>query len=325
MSSNATPKNLAVLRALTHDLADGLHDLEDAIGMKQNKEENVRAALLPLEGDPDADVNVNPAAFKGSIMVYDERKAATALARKAVGDLSDGAVHDFLLAASAVLGGILGRKWNSAWLPTGFPNNSTAVPTTQEARFSLLLSLKNYFTANPTHQLNQPPHEEVTAARAAALHAQMSNARQAVNDREGDQAAAKNVRDGHQRALFKRVSGTIEEVGQVLAPDDPRWENLGLNIPANPTPPEAVEAVTLSSGGSGKVLAEWARSRRSERFRVMVQIVGTDPDFREEVVVHDLNATLKSLPVGATLRVQITAANEAGDAAPSPAAEIVVV
>lgn len=325
MSSNATPDNLAVLRALAHDLADGLHDLEDAIGMKQNKEANVRAALLPLEGDPDADVNVNPAAFKGSIMVYDESKAATAGAKKALNALSEGAVYDFLVAASAVLGGILGRKWNSAWLPTGFPNNSTAVPRTQEARFSLLLSLKNYFTANPTHQLNQPPHEEVTAARAAALHAQMSNARQAVNDREGDQAAAKNVRDGHQRALFKRVSGTIEEVGQVLAPDDPRWENLGLNIPANPTPPEAVEAVTLSSAGSGKVLAEWVRSRRSERFRVMVQIVGTDPDFREELVVHDLNATLKSLPVGATLRVQIIAANEAGDATPSPAAEIVVV
>src|SRR5258708_3449407 len=179
MSSNRTPRNEKILRPLAQDIADGLHAIEDTIGMKQNKEADVRASLYKLEGDPAAPAG--SAARKGSLLVYEQCKQATGDAEAAVSALSKNGVSDFLQAASDLLSGILGSRWSNAWMPTGFPNNSTAVPSKQEARFSLLMSLKNYFTANPTYELNQPPHRIVTAAAAGALHTQLSDARAAVN------------------------------------------------------------------------------------------------------------------------------------------------
>lgn len=322
MSSNATPNNLKVLRSLAHDLADGLHHIEVTINMKQNKEADLRADLLPLEGDPAA--TPGTAAFKGSMLVYDESQSITAAAEAAVNALSKGPVYDFLLAASDLLRGVLSRRWSSAWIPTGFPGSSTSVPVAQDQRFALLLSLKNYFTANPTYERNQPPHPEVTAAKAAALHAQVSDARDLANLKAGQQEAAKNTRDAHKQVLYKRVMGTIAELRQVLAVDSPHWETLGLNIPANPTPPEAVAAVTLTAAGTGRILAEWARPKRAERYRVLRQIVGTDPDFVEADVVEALEVTLKQLPPGAVVKVKIVATNEGGDAAASPVAQITV-
>jgi hypothetical protein len=322
MSSNATPDNLKVLRSLAHDLADGLHHIETTIGMKQNKEADVRAALLPLEGDPTA--TAGSAAFKGSILVYEESQSATAAAEAAVNALSKGAVYDFLLAASDLLRGLLGRRWSAAWIPTGFPSNSTSVPVSQDQRFALLLSLKNYFTANPTHERNLPPHPEVTAAKAAALHGQVSDARDLANLKSGGQQAAKNTRDAHKQALFNRVKGTLAELRQVLPVDSPHWETLGLNIPANPTPPEAVAAVTLSHAGTGRILAEWERPKRAERYRVLLQIVGTDDDFVEVDTVEALEVTLKQLTPGAVVKVKIVATNDGGDAAASPVAQITV-
>ena len=45
----------------------------------------------------------------------------------------------------------LGLRWSAGWEPTGFPNQSLATPSTQDERFTLLVSLKNYFTAVPAH------------------------------------------------------------------------------------------------------------------------------------------------------------------------------
>ena len=323
MSSNPTPRNEKILRALAQDMADGLHSIEDVIGMKQNKEADVRAALKKLEGDPAAPAG--SAARKGSLLVYEQCKAASSAAQSALGALSDGAVNDFLQASSDVLSGILGSRWSNAWMPTGFPDHSTAVPRTQEKRFSLLMGLKNYFTANPTHELNQPPHRIVTAAAADALHTQISDARSAVNTAAATQVIAKTSRDADVQALFDRISGTIAEAGQVLGADSPQWETLGLNIPANPTPPAAVTELTLTGAGPKRALAEWPHATRGTRYRVFIQVVGTDADFRLYDSTDGLEMLIKDLPAGATVRVKIKSANDGGDAATfSPMREIVV-
>ena len=323
MSSNPTPRNEKVLRSLAQDIADGLHTIEDVIGMKQNKEANIRPALAKLEGDPAAPAG--SAARKGCLLVYEQCKTLSGDAQSALGALSDGAVKDFLQAASDVLSGILGGRWSNAWMPTGFPDHSTAVPRTQEKRFSLLMSLHNYFVANPTHELNQPPHRVVTAAVADALHTQMSDARTAVNTASATQQIAKNSRDADVNALFDRISGTIGEAGQVLADDSPQWETLGLNIPAHPSPPEAVTDLTVSTAGPARLLAEWPRARRANYYRVFIQIVGTDADFRHLDNTDGLELLIKELPTGATVRVKVKSANDGGEAAEfSPVREGVV-
>ena len=48
MASNPTPDDEAVLLALAEDLADGCHDLEVTIGIKQNTEAVMRAAITGL-------------------------------------------------------------------------------------------------------------------------------------------------------------------------------------------------------------------------------------------------------------------------------------
>lgn len=320
MANNETPDILDVLCPLAHDIAAGLHNIEVTIGMKQNTEAKILADLIKLEGDPAAAPGTP--AFKGSMLVYDEAQAVNGGAESALSALNDGEVYEYLLAAGGVLQGILGRKWNDAWIPTGFPAGSVAVPRTQDARYALLLSLKNYFTANPTHELNLPPHQVVTAARALALHTQMTAARALANTTKGAQVTAKNGRDGDQHGLFKRVSGTIAELRQVLPGDSPSWEIVGLNIPDNPSPPEAVGTVTLIQIGPSRAQGSWPHARRAERYRPAIQIVGTDPDFVILDSVKDLTTVFKDLPAGAMIRVKIISTNEGGDAPASPVATL---
>src|ERR1035441_731387 len=56
----------------------------------------------------------------------------------------------------SVLANNLGENWNQSWTATGFPDLSTAVPATQAKRQALLLSLKNFFAANPGYEVNTP-------------------------------------------------------------------------------------------------------------------------------------------------------------------------
>jgi hypothetical protein len=323
MKNNPTPKNLKVLLSLAQDIADGLHAIEDTIGMKQNKEADVRADIKALEGDPAAPDGSN--AKKGSILVYQQTQTATTNAEGALSDLAGGDVQEFLQASSDVLSGILGRKWSNGWIPTGFPDHSTAVPRSQDKKFALLNNLKNYFTANPTHELNQPPHQIVTAARANTLHEGMSDLRTAINTAAATQEIAKNQRDADADALFARVSGTIAEVDQVLPDDSPQWETLGLNIPAHPNPPEAVGDLTLTGAGPKRLSAEWPPARRATYFRVFILVVGTDTEFRHYDNTDGVEILLKDLPSGATVKVKVKAANAGGEAPDfSPEKEAVV-
>ena len=168
------------------------------------------------------------------------------------------------------------------------------------------------------------PQTAVTPAAALATKEAMSDARSLINTRQGEQRTCRDVRDADVDALYKRISNTIAEVGQVLSDTDGRWETLGLNIPATPHVPEPVAAVTLSPAGPGRVLAQWDHARRATRYRVEVKVVGVDADFREVETVADLEYVLKDLPTAATVEVQILAANPAGDAAPCPVASVVV-
>ena len=62
---------------------------------------------------------------------------------------------------------------------------STAVPTTQAKRQALLLSLKNFFKANPDMEVNTPK-VIVTSALAGTLFTALPNARVAAADGNTD-------------------------------------------------------------------------------------------------------------------------------------------
>jgi hypothetical protein len=115
-----------------------------------------------------------------------------------------------------------------------------------------------------------------------------------VNTKESEQANCKNLRDADKDALSDEVSGTISELRGLLAADDPRWEAFGLNIPANPNPPEPVSSLTLTSVGRAARSCPGAAATRATYYRLFIKIEGVDTDFRFLKRDSDLDHTSRT-------------------------------
>ncbi len=306
MASNPTPENSDVLRALADRMADGCASHEATIGILQNTEATMRAAIAALSA-AETDLGLKKSAVG----------AAYALLQTA-----DTTGQTTLTNCKLCLAAKLGQRWSAAWEPTGFPNQSTSIPSTQDKRFTLLDALKNYFTLLPAHE---NAGMGATAALCGAAWTALSNARQAVADAEAAQTAAFNTRAAVTDALRKRVRGLIQELGTLIAEDDPRWEAFGLNIPANPSAPEPVASiVTAAALGGGRVELRWTYATRATRYRVESFAVGVDTEWQSRGNARDLEIILKSLTPGQTQKLRVVAANDGGEASPSPEAEVVV-
>ena len=135
---------------------------------------------------------------------------------------------------------------------------------------------------------------------------------------------AKKTRDTAVADLRNRLTGLVGELGQLLEDDDPLWYAFGLSRPSDPETPGVPDALVLVPGTPGSINADWADARRADRYRVFRQIVGTDPDFVHVETVNDSDATVNSFSSGMTVKVRVTAVNDAGESAPSAEAQIVV-
>jgi hypothetical protein len=305
MSSNPTPDNNDILRALADRMADGCHTYEAAIGIKQNTEAAIRAAIFTL-GTAEFQVGQKKKAVDD---------AYTAL------QTADDAGFVTLTNCKLRLAQKLGQRWSAAWEPTGFPNRSTAVPTTMDPRFTLLDKLKLYFTGVPAHESAEMG---ATAATCEAAWEVLSTARQGVADAEKAQTDALDARTDAEDGLRRRVRGLIDELGNLIKDDDSRYEGFGLNIPANPSAPESVASVIAAALGNGRFTATWPYATRAIRFRVETFIVGVDTEWQSKGSFKDLEAILKGFTAGQTVKVRIVAGNDGGDAAPSPEAQVAV-
>ncbi len=302
MSSNPTPDNNDILRALADRLADGCHQHETPIGIKQNTEAAIRANITALA---QGELNVGM------------KKQALSDAFSAL-EVADAAGLEVLKNCKLRLAAKLGQRWNPAWEPTGFPNQSTAVPDTMDPRFTLLDSLKNYFTAVPA---SESADMGATAAICGAAWTALSDARQAVANAESAQTTAFTNRTNAENALRKRVRGLIDELGGLIGDDDPRWEDFGLNIPANPSAPEAVASVVVAQASNHRLEVTWPYAVRAIRYIIEIFIVGVDTEWRTGANSIDLTVILKNLTAGQVVNVRIVAANDGGNAAPSPEAQ----
>lgn len=305
MAANAVPKDQDGLLAMAEDMADGLHTDGASVGVAQNTEAIMRAAITAVR-NAEADYGTAKDARQSA---FDGLQAA-----------DDGA-REFLLAAKRVLSQFLGTNWSSAWEPTGFPNNTTKVPPTQDGRLNLCASLKIYFTANPTREVAAMG---VTAALAEAKFQAVSDGRDAVEHKTQEQAAKKEARDAAVAGLRKRVRGLIDELTTLLSDTDTRWHAFGLNRPADPDTPEIVESVSLSMGAAGVIVASWPAAPRATRYRPFVQIVGVDEEAAARDPVHDTTVNLTGFTTGQTVKVYIIAANDAGEAMAGPTEQILV-
>ena len=148
MASNEIPRSYDPVVELLEDAADGAQAHGAAIGLKQNDEAALRAALGALIGTPAGPGNVPPAT-PGAKAAWNTAKAAKTAANAAARSARS---NGRLLAQTCVgvLKPRLGTAWNSAWQTAGFTNGSLAVP---DNPMVLLQQIGAYFTANPTHEV----------------------------------------------------------------------------------------------------------------------------------------------------------------------------
>jgi hypothetical protein len=303
--SNPLPATLDALLTLAEDMADGLHTHEVAVGVKQNLEVPVRAAI--------AAVNTAEAAYAAAKATKKTQTVAVTLA--------DSNGKAFIATARSVLEPFLGTEPSAAWEPVGFPADSLAIPSTQAERQALLGKMKDFFTANPARE-NAPL--VITAAQANTLFQALSDARSAANQGNTNAVTLKGTRDTAVKALRKRMRGLIDELDQLLDENDPRWYAFGLTPPGAPATPEVPGGLVLAGAGPGTVDADWSDAARAEHYRVWKQLVGVDAEFVPVGSPTDSDFSIAGLPSGATVKVQITAVNDAGESLPSATQQMVV-
>lgn len=334
MSNNPIPNNKKVLLALAEDCFDGCGVAQDDVGLKQTRQADLGTLIEAIKGNvpssppppgsppPPPPLPPTP----GLNYLYDQAKVTISNAEAAVAD-KDEEVRQFLVDAHSVLEHPLGKAWSPEWPLAGFTmQNSTAVPDTRDVRFNSIGTIAIYLALHPTYEI--PPGgalAETTSARAQALHGQLSDARQAVNQAKKARRDAKNARDDAFAVLRKRLIAFVDELTLLLGPEDPRWEIFGLNIPASPRAPDPASDLVLSLAGANQVLAEWKRGTRSNNNRVLTQIVGVDPDFSEHGKSGDsAEKVIKPVPGGSVLKVKIIALNGSLEASSGPEAQISV-
>lgn len=326
MSSNATPPNRNVLQALARKMHSGQIVHEATVGLHHHLAAAMDAALKALEGDGAA--APGSAASKGAQLIYREAVHDTNDAEAALKALSNGAVKTWLDGYRKVIEGIHGAKASANWQSAGFPAGTTAVPRKHDERLTLLTAARAYLAGHASYEVSLPQASgtplAITAAQALALRGSMVTAQTLIATRETAQTDAKTTRDADESALFTEVSETIAELRDLLSDTDPRWELFGLNIPANPNPPEGVSDLTLTAAGPGRELATWSYAVRAEYYRLFLKRVGTDPEFVNLTDPKDLEFTLKDLTPGSTIEVYLIPANDGGEGPASPTVTKVV-
>ena len=305
---NSLPAALPPLFALAEDAADGAKDHGPTIELKQNTEAAIRADL---------------AAARTAEKIYGNAKTAKDTFSTNL-RLADSNARSFIKSCSAYFSETLSEDWSAAWTDTGFPNQSTAVPGTQDARYTLVGSLKTYFTDNPTMEVDTPKLV-LTAAKANTLYTALTAARKAVNDGNTDAGTKRNLRDAAVDDLKTRLRGLIAELGQLLDDNSPVWDAFGLNEPGADITPDVPAAPVLTPGGTpGTLHADWPHARNAARYHVWLFIVGVDAAYRNVATANDTEATLTGLPSGKTAKIQITSVNDAGESGPSAEVSAVV-
>ncbi|MCG3150142.1 MAG: hypothetical protein PCFJNLEI_03620 [Verrucomicrobiae bacterium] len=307
MASNPTPDAIDELIAAGEDMYDGLNQHAVAIGIKQNDPAGFRTKLDALI--------TTQALFKAAESAqtgpYTQLRTA------------DSNAKGFIAAAVKVLAISLGGQWSDAWIATGLPDNKVGVPSTQDKRFAALGGLKAFFTANPDMEVTTAKIT-VTAALATTRYEAFSDARQAVGNALTATATAFQPREAALDKFRAAYRSTINEIGDVLEDDDPKWYDFGLVRPIDGDQPGIPMNVVATALGGGKVLVQCVGARRANSFNYYRKIVGTDPD--PVKVTNDISKTLviDALPVGATVEATMTAVNEAGEGHASSPVSVVV-
>jgi hypothetical protein len=204
---------------------------------------------------------------------------------------------------------ILGTQYSDRWTALGYHGTLTQ-PRTLEEVIAALNAAKNFFTNNPTMEIEGV---DATAAQAQLLLDAMTTAE---NDVAAAQTAVESL--GHVRTekveeLRKLMRGVVRELESRLDPMDPRWTRFGLNRPGAETTPDKVEEVQVALIEPDVAAARWKPAAYANHYRVWMKIVGVDAEPVAVGSPNDTNFTIENLPLGATVEIYVSAVSGVGE------------
>ena len=314
MASNEIPKSYDPLVQLLEDAADGAHQHEAAVKLKQNTEASIRADLEALVGQP-AGPGGTPPAVPGFKSLWNAAKAnktsKTAALRTAA---SNG--RTLAMTCTGTLKPVLGQQWNSTWNAAGFTDGSLAVP---DNPMTMLQQLRAYYAANPAREVANVQGIACTAAACEAAAQAIGTAQSASNQSNTDAGQAQSDLQGGLAAGRKRLSGLREELARLIKDDDERWYAFGFDKPGDSSAPEVPENLVATPGapGSRLLMFDWDDARRADGYRVRVTNAAGGATLAE-ILTQDSEVVIPNLPAGATVNLIVTARNATGESQPTP-------
>jgi hypothetical protein len=215
----------------------------------------------------------------------------------------------FAIATKGWLENFYGRFWSQQWRQVGFENNKLIIPSREAALGTLVERMQFFLTENPT-KANTALN--VTAARAGVVWGALSTARTNYNAGKQLCATRKVARGAMVKGMQRRLRGLCNELLQAIGPDDPRWREFGLNIPASQSVPPAPKNVVVNNQLEGQFLITCDPATYAGMYRFFTKLAG-----EEEPVFRGHSATpmfhLTGLTPGTVYDVYVSASNESGE------------
>ena len=303
MAQNIIPVTYDPLVALGEDAADGAAQYQVAIGLLQNTETAIRASITALTS------------AENTVHTYRIAKSTAAAEVRTADSNGKAFIAQFLRTGKTTIG----SDWNALWEAAGFTAGSLSIPRTQEERFILLGSIRDFLASNAQYESTDANHPElnVTSTLAGSRYDTISTVRSNANTANVNNGNALAARDAAKVALRERLTGLREELGQLLADDDSRWYAFGFNRPADPETPGVPDGLVVTQGvaGSGTLIVDWNDSRRSTGYKIFALINGA-PVPIEFGLFEDSQAVI-TLPPGAVAQITVAAHNNHGYSAES--------
>jgi hypothetical protein len=326
MASNKITRTYNPLVQHVEDAADGAAAHGAAIGVAQHTEPKIRADLEPVVGKPAGPGGTPPAvpglkALVNAALANKVKKTAARNSARSNGRTLAGYVV-------TVLKPRLGKEWSAAWNAVGFTEGNLTIP---DNPLTILQQAAAYFVQHPTHEVPDfipgiVPPIAVTAASCNAAAQAITNATTQSNQSNSDVAAARQNLDAGLTALRKRLSGLLNELGDLLDDDDPRWYAFGFERPSDPEIGNVPENLVVAPGaaGSGRIFVDWDDARRAEKYRATITNTANPSAVLATKIVEESEATFDGLPAAASIRVTVTSLNDAGESQPSEPAPGIV-
>lgn len=206
----------------------------------------------------------------------------------------------------AVLTTSFGQRWSADWAAAGYVNHSTAVPGQIGERIGLANNLVEFLTANPSYEVSDL---DFTAAYGSGVYDSAVAGQNGVATAERAMKDGDSARANARRTLVDGMRGLIKNLEAKLAPNDSRWLQFGLQIPATHVTPTKPQGLILTLSGNDSIQAICAATPLAKRYRWRMRVVGPGYTFQLVASTTEPLAIIAPVPPGVMVEIIVQAVN----------------